>query len=68
MFTIYHDAIMFENDVYKYIIGPGYTKNVNPFFDKRNTPVITYFIFSKDTNQLSNIADSEEKKNNFIQR
>jgi hypothetical protein len=26
----------------------------------------TYFIFSKDTNQLSNIADSEEKKNNFI--
>jgi hypothetical protein len=25
-----------------------------------------YFIFSKDTNQLDAIADSEEKKNNFI--
>jgi hypothetical protein len=25
-----------------------------------------YFIFSNDTNQLCNIADSEENKNNFI--
>jgi geranylgeranyl pyrophosphate synthase len=25
-----------------------------------------YLIFSKDTNQLTNIADSEESKNNFI--
>jgi hypothetical protein len=57
IFNIYHDAALFENKVYSEIVMKNNTKNINPIFDKKNTPVI---VVSKNSNSSNKVSENDK--------